>query len=65
MIATWIARFVELYAVVGILFSIGFAARGVTAIDSAARGTRMPFRLLVMPGAALLWPLLAVRWRRS
>lgn len=50
------------YLLTGIGFAIPFAGFGVKRIDRhAARGT-WGFRLLLIPGAAFLWPLLAKRW---
>ena len=46
------------YGVAGAVFALGFAAWGVARIDPAAVGMRWPARLLVVPGAAALWPLL-------
>ncbi len=53
------------YATVGLLFGLAFVVRGVQEIDPAARGVGWRFRLLILPGAAALWPLLAWRWLRS
>lgn len=50
------------YAAAGLLFGIAFAASGVERVDSLARGSGAGFRLMILPGAAALWPLLAKRW---
>lgn len=50
------------YAGVGILFAVAFVVRGVAKIDPAAAGAPIGFRLLILPAAALLWPLLLRRW---
>jgi hypothetical protein len=50
------------YAAAGILFAVAFITAGVQRIDPAARGTGAGFRLLILPGAAALWPLLLRRW---
>ena len=55
---------VAAYAAIGFAFAIAFAIWGVGAIDPAARGTPLGFRLLVLPAATALWPLLATRWFR-
>ena len=48
--------------VIGFVFSIPFALVGAGKIDShAAQGT-WGFRVLIVPGTILLWPLLARRW---
>lgn len=54
-----------LYAIMGLAFATIFATRGITAVDHAANGSRWTFRLLVIPGAAALWPWLVLRWRRA
>lgn len=54
-----------LYAVLGAVFAVAFALRGAATVDPVARHASAGFRLLVMPGAALLWPVLLVRWWRA
>lgn len=51
-----------IYFVLGVLFAAAFIARGVTRIDAAANRSRWTFRAIVLPGAALLWPLMLSRW---
>lgn len=46
----------------GLLFALAFVTIGVQRVDAAARGASLGFRVLILPGCALLWPLLAVRW---
>lgn len=53
------------YVAVGILFAAAFAIAGVQRIDTQAEGSGIAFRLFVIPGAAALWPMLLVRWRRG
>lgn len=47
-----------LYLAFGIGFAAWFASAGVARIDPLARGSGLGFRLLIVPGAAALWPLL-------
>jgi len=51
-----------LYGSLGAVFAVAFAARGVDAVDPMARGSSWGFRVLILPGSALFWPLLLVRW---
>lgn len=50
------------YLAVGLLFSGPFVAVGVGRVDPHAARATWGFRLLIVPGAVLLWPLLARRW---
>jgi hypothetical protein len=52
----------EVYLACGLLFAVVFVTVGVGRIDPDARGTSFGFRLLILPGTAALWPLLAKRW---
>ncbi len=52
------------YVAAGALFAVAFAAWGVSRIDPVARGCTPGFRLIILPGAAAFWPLLAARWAR-
>jgi hypothetical protein len=54
-----------LYALIGVVFATAFAWRGAGSVDAVARHATGGFRILVLPGAALLWPLLIVRWWRA
>ena len=56
---------VLLYLVVGLVFSIAFVSRGVSKLDPSAKDAGLGARLLWVPAAALLWPLLAQRWRSA
>lgn len=53
------------YGGVGVCFAVAFALAGVQRIDARAEGAKWPFRVLILPGSALLWPVLAARWARA
>lgn len=55
----------EMYAAAGVLFALAFVGIGVTRLDSAAKGSSWGFRLMILPGAAALWPWLLARWIRA
>jgi hypothetical protein len=57
-IIVWIAA---AYAGIGFLFAVLFVWKGVERLDPSAQGTGLGFRLLILPGAVILWPLLAYR----
>lgn len=60
-----IARLLETYLALGLVFALAFALRGITVIDPATRRSSIGFRLLMIPGAVALWPLLLRRWRQA
>lgn len=61
-LAQWIVGALGIYAAIGILFAIPFAWIGSGRIDPPASAGTIGFRLLILPGAAALWPLLLKRW---
>ncbi len=64
-IALWIARIALLYLAIGVIFAVPFVITGAGRIDPAAHKTGWIFRVLLLVGSTLLWPLLLARWRRS
>ncbi|MEO1008542.1 MAG: hypothetical protein AAFX79_08245 [Planctomycetota bacterium] len=50
------------YLGVGLLVAIPMAIRGVNRFDGAARDGTWGFRVLAIPGLAVLWPLVLLRW---
>jgi hypothetical protein len=50
------------YLALGVVFALVFVAAGAGRVDTHARGGSWGFRLLILPGAAALWPLLLGRW---
>jgi len=54
---------VEVYLALGLLFSIPFVLKGVTVIDpDGAEGTKWGFRVIIIPGTIIFWPVLLRKW---
>lgn len=53
------------YVAAGLVFALAFVTVGVQRVDTAAQGAPWGFRLLILPGAVALWPLLMARWVRG
>ena len=53
------------YLAAGLLFAVPFVARWAGRLDPAARNGSLGFRLLILPGSALLWPWLLARVLRT
>ncbi len=50
------------YLFCGLGFAIFFIIKGITVIDEGARETGIGFRIIILPGVTLLWPLLLKKW---
>lgn len=64
-VAQGLVAVVGSYLAIGAVFAAAFVSLGVGRIDPAARSGSLGFRLLIFPGSAALWPLLARRWLRG
>jgi hypothetical protein len=61
-LAELIVGLAQAYGLIGLLVALPFAARAVDRIDPQARGAPWAFRVLIVPGTAIFWPLLLLRW---
>jgi hypothetical protein len=62
-IATTIAIGVALYVAAGLVAGVAFVIFGVTTVQSAP--VTVGARILLLPGATALWPLVLSRWLKS
>ncbi|GAB4022572.1 hypothetical protein [Spirosoma koreense] len=54
------------YLLIGLIFGLYFIGWGAARLDHEAKGMRLAVRLLLLPGSAILWPLLFQKlFRRS
>ena len=53
------------YLALGLVFAVPFALHWAGRLDPVARSGSAGFRLLILPGAMLLWPLLLFRLLRA
>jgi hypothetical protein len=61
----WFVNALVAYAALGLVFGLAFVALGVSRVDPVARGSGLGFRVIVLPGAVALWPVLLKRWLRA
>ena len=52
-----------LYAALGIVVAVAFSLFGVTRVQPAPLS--LGARILILPGAATLWPYVVIRWLRA
>ncbi len=62
--AATIVLLAEAYAIAGIAVALGFASFGLGRVMPHAGKITWGARLLMLPGAALLWPYMIRRWAR-
>jgi len=62
MIATVLLIALAIYLACGLVFAIPFTLMGVKRIDPHAAHGSWGFRLLIIPGTMVFWPLLLKRW---
>jgi hypothetical protein len=53
------------YVGVGAVFALSFVTFGAGRMDPDARGAPITVRLLLLPGALALWPLLLRKWLKG
>lgn len=53
------------YVALGALFAIWFALVGAARLDPVARAGTLGFRVVTLPGACALWPILLRRTLRA
>ncbi|WP_411030299.1 hypothetical protein [Spongiimicrobium sp. 3-5] len=53
--------FLTVYAILGVLFGIYFFFKGASQLDSLITESKWTVRLLLIPGAIALWPVLLSR----
>lgn len=53
---------VAVYLFAGLVFAIPFITKGVTKIDEGAHGSKWGFRIIIIPGTIVFWPLLLKKW---
>ena len=54
-----------LYAVVGAATALAFVTFGIARVLPAGTPVTLGARVLLMPGAALLWPYVLLRWVKA
>ncbi len=54
-----------IYCAVGMLFGVLFAFLGAKVIDPGAAHGTLGFKLVIIPGCAVFWPYLLMRWLKK
>lgn len=54
-----------IYLALGFIFAIPFIIKGVSTIDDGAKGSSIGFRIIILPGVIVFWPLLLKKWIKA
>jgi hypothetical protein len=53
---------VLIYLLLGVLFVIPFLMKGLTKVDEGAHGGSIGFKIIIIPGVIVFWPVLLRKW---
>ncbi len=53
---------IAFYLFAGFVFAIAFITKGVDVVDEGAHGSSFGFRLIIVPGVIVFWPVLLKKW---
>ncbi|HZE84523.1 MAG TPA: hypothetical protein VE035_09450 [Puia sp.] len=56
---------IGIYLGCGLVFAVFFVIKGVGRIDEGAHGGSIGFRIIIVPGTMVFWPLLLKKWLRA
>lgn len=61
-LAQMVAVLLESYGLAGVVFALAFLPKAAGRLNPQLNGASPMVRLLILPGVAALWPLMAWRW---
>jgi hypothetical protein len=56
---------VLIYLLAGALFVIPFLFKGITKVDEGAHGVSIGFKIIIIPGVIVFWPVLLKKWMKA
>ena len=54
-----------IYLLGGVLFVIAFLMNGLEKIDEGAHGSTIGFKIIIIPGVIVFWPVLLSKWMKK
>ena len=54
-----------IYLLEGVLFVIPFLMKGLNKVDEGAHGSTTGFKIIIIPGVIVLWPVLLSKWMKG
>jgi len=65
MIFSIIFRIILIYLLFGLAFALAFVIKGADKIDEGAKGATIGFKIIIIPGTMVFWPLLLAKWLKA
>ena len=62
-VVAFLLNALALYATIGVVAALAFVSFGVTRVQPAS--VSLGARILILPGAAALWPYVLMRWLKA
>jgi len=62
MIIEILLLLIALYLFLGFIFAIAFLIKGIDLVDEGAHGSTFGFKLIIIPGVIVFWPVLMKKW---
>jgi hypothetical protein len=56
---------ITVYMVAGFVFTIFFQIKGLSKIDEGVHGATIGFRIIIIPGCIVFWPVLLRKWVKN
>ncbi len=56
---------VLIYMLLGVLFVIPFLIKGISKVDEGTHGGTKGFKIIIIPGVIVFWPLLLRKWMKK
>lgn len=56
---------IAVFLLAGVVFTFFFLARGLQKVDEGAHGSTIGFRIIIIPGCVVFWPLLLRKWTKT
>jgi hypothetical protein len=56
---------VLIYLLLGVLFVIPFLIKGLMKVDEGAHGGTIGFKIIIIPGVIVFWPVLLLKWIKA
>lgn len=65
MIISIVLTAFTIYLLCGLIFALVFVLKGADKIDEGAKDSTIGFKIIIIPGCTIFWPLLLNKWVKS